>query len=270
MKKIRYSKRGFTLTEILLVTGIIVLVSAAAFVGVAVTINRARDASDDARDHADNFELEARSWIETITPNKADFASQSYYEPESESSESETESETTETSAENSDVGPIATSTPTPTPTKKPTNTPTPTPKPTPTKKPTQAGGTTPNSGASMSSSSMKGSHVSSYSSNWGSGSCKITFDKDVDLSSASKIVVKITNVEHPGSVQVGNTTLQVNGDTTYVINNNSNSGWKDPQFNYTQNWDGSDSRNISVYFNFGNAEGQNYNHSFNIEVSTE
>ena len=126
MKKIRNSRRGFTLTEILLVTGIIVLVSAAAFVGVAVTLNRARDASDDARNHADNFELEARSWIETITPNKADFASQSYYEPESESSESETESETSESTTESTVDGFVATNTPKPTPTKAPTNTPKP------------------------------------------------------------------------------------------------------------------------------------------------
>ena len=136
MKKIRNSKRGFTLTEILLVTGIIVLVSAAAFVGVAVTLNRARDASDDARNHADNFELEARSWIETITPNKADFASQSYYEPESESSESETESETSESTTESTVDGFVATNTPKPTP----TNTPTPTPTKAPTNTPKPSG----------------------------------------------------------------------------------------------------------------------------------
>ena len=41
MKKIRNSKRGFTLTEIIVVVAIIVTVSAAAFVGIAITINNA-------------------------------------------------------------------------------------------------------------------------------------------------------------------------------------------------------------------------------------
>ena len=42
MKKIRNSKRGFTLTEIIVVVAIIVIVSAAAFVGIAITINNAK------------------------------------------------------------------------------------------------------------------------------------------------------------------------------------------------------------------------------------
>ena len=41
MKKMRNSKRGFTLTEIIIVVAIIVIVSSAAFVGVAVVLQKA-------------------------------------------------------------------------------------------------------------------------------------------------------------------------------------------------------------------------------------
>ena len=39
MKKMRNSKRGFTLTEIIVVIAIIVIVASAAFVGIAVVID---------------------------------------------------------------------------------------------------------------------------------------------------------------------------------------------------------------------------------------
>ena len=57
MKKMSISKRGFTLTEIIVVVAIMVVVASAAFVGIAVTINRANDTSARLqRENGSNFE----------------------------------------------------------------------------------------------------------------------------------------------------------------------------------------------------------------------
>lgn len=146
MKIFRNSKKGFTLTEIMIVVAIFVIVSAAAFVGIAITLNNAKDNSArlKAEHDRDNFELEARTAIENLTKNAAEFFDIPYYTPDSGSSETSesTEPETTEseeiggggggggggsTEGENGDE-----ITPTPSPTSTPTPTPSPSPSPTP------------------------------------------------------------------------------------------------------------------------------------------
>lgn len=139
MTKFRNSKRGFTLTEIMIVVGIIVLISAAAFVGVALTLNNAKDTSArlQAEHDRDNFELEARTAIENLTKNAADFFDIPYYTPDNTGSD-ETE-ETTEESVEDETGGgggggggeTVESGDITPTPTSSPTPTPSPTPEPT-------------------------------------------------------------------------------------------------------------------------------------------
>ena len=46
MKRICVNKRGFTLTEIMIVVTIIIVISAAAFVGVAVSLKNAENTRD--------------------------------------------------------------------------------------------------------------------------------------------------------------------------------------------------------------------------------
>lgn len=80
MKKIRNSKRGFTLTEIVLVISIIVILSAASFVGVAATINNAENARKNIKDnHVDSFEESAWNQVKAWTVGfKENYASEKY------------------------------------------------------------------------------------------------------------------------------------------------------------------------------------------------
>ena len=141
MKKMRNSKRGFTLTEILIVTAIVVIVSAAAFTGVAITLSRARDTQKNLKENnGDNFEVAARSEVDAINENAADFAEIPSYKPkDSESSEETSEDETTESTG----GGDLNGNTPTPLPSNTPTPKPTATPLPTATPKPSNGGTTT-------------------------------------------------------------------------------------------------------------------------------
>lgn len=126
MKKMSNSKRGFTLTEILIVTAIVVLVSAAAFAGVAITLSRARETQKNLKENnGDNFEVAARSEVDAINENAADFAEIPSYKPkDSEATEESSEDESSEesTNGGGGDVDPKETPTPLP------TNTPTPKP----------------------------------------------------------------------------------------------------------------------------------------------
>ena len=88
MKKMRNSKRGFTLTEIIIVVAIIVIVSSAAFVGVAVVLQKARDNSDEVNrrhgtgaDGKDLFEAEAWGEIDELTKDAANFFDVALYKP---------------------------------------------------------------------------------------------------------------------------------------------------------------------------------------------
>lgn len=88
MKKIRNSKRGFTLVEIIIVVAIIVIVSAAAFVGIAVTLNNAKaNAKKVQQQHGvdengkDLFEADAWDKIDGLTKDAAKFFDASKYKP---------------------------------------------------------------------------------------------------------------------------------------------------------------------------------------------
>jgi len=108
MKKMRVSKRGFTLTEIIIVVAIMVIVASAAFVGVAVTLENARKNSDEVNrrhgvgeDGKDLFEAQAWEEIDELTKDAANFFDVTLYKP----------------------AKPTNTPTPTPTPTTVPVNT---------------------------------------------------------------------------------------------------------------------------------------------------
>lgn len=143
MTKMRNSKRGFTLSEILIVTAIIVIVSAAAFTGVAITLSRARDTQKNLKENnGDNFEVAARSEVDAINENAADFAEIPTYKPkDSESSEESSDESSDNSESTNGGGNGAEPNTPTPKPTATPTPKPTATPLPSPTPKP--AGGST-------------------------------------------------------------------------------------------------------------------------------
>ena len=89
MKKMRVSKRGFTLTEIIIVVAIMVIVASAAFVGVAVTLENARRNSDEVNrrhgvgdDGKDLFEADAWEEIDELTKGAANFFDVSLYKPD--------------------------------------------------------------------------------------------------------------------------------------------------------------------------------------------
>ncbi len=62
MKKSRFNKRGFTLTEILIVVSIIIIVSAAAFVGVAVTLKNSEETNKRLKNEHDVGLFESEAW----------------------------------------------------------------------------------------------------------------------------------------------------------------------------------------------------------------
>lgn len=85
MTNYKKTKKGFTLMEIVTVVAIIVIVSSAAFVGVAVTVQRAKDSKKLLDDNkGDNFELVARASVREITANAGDAVDPDYYTPDDE------------------------------------------------------------------------------------------------------------------------------------------------------------------------------------------
>ena len=134
MKKMRVSKRGFTLTEIIIVVAIMVIVASAAFVGVAVTLENARKNSDEVNrrhgvgeDGKDLFEAEAWEEIDELTKDAARFFDVTSYKP-AKATNTPTPSPTPTTAPASDNPG-GSTNTPTPqhtnTPTPQHTNTPT-------------------------------------------------------------------------------------------------------------------------------------------------
>ena len=70
MKKMRNGRRGFTLLEIVIVVAIIVILSTAAFLGVAATVNRASDAQARLEaNNGENFEAYARNQVNSYGKN---------------------------------------------------------------------------------------------------------------------------------------------------------------------------------------------------------
>ena len=208
MKKMSNSKRGFTLTEILIVTAIVVIVSAAAFTGVAITLSRARDTQKNLKENnGDNFENAARSEVDAINEGNADYVVPPSYKPkDSESSEeSSSDESTTESSSENTTVAP---NTPTPKPTA--TNTPTPTPKPnTP----------TPSSSSQQAHSNAAGSSFN-YNETW-SGNQKITVK--ISDGQAKSFVVCVPGQENLKWDTYNNASVENLGNGQYKVTPNYN-----------------------------------------------
>ena len=167
MKKMRMSKRGFTLTEIIVVVAIIVIVASAAFVGVAVTLEKANKRSEDinkthGRDPTGKDLFEADAWVEIDkwTKDAAKFFDINYYTPSDGDGSGSTTITPTPATGGGSGSGSSVTDTPTPPPSNTPTPSPSPTPTPevsaTPTTKPSggrvgSTTGTTPADGSSVS-----------------------------------------------------------------------------------------------------------------------
>jgi prepilin-type N-terminal cleavage/methylation domain-containing protein len=119
MKKIRNSKRGFTLTEIIIVVAIMVIVASAAFVGVGVTLQHAKDTRDDVeRTHGRDkdtgkelFEWEAWKKVDELTKDAAEFFDVSKYKPKVKEEEN-TNSNSGSTNDDNNSSGNSSTGTP--------------------------------------------------------------------------------------------------------------------------------------------------------------
>lgn len=173
MKKMtRSSKKGFTLAEIILVVAIIVIVSAASFVGVGAIINNAKNTSKKLEENnGENFEAEAWGEVKSITRGAADFFDIPYYTPEDGEGEDGGEGEEPETTepgggwASGGSGGGGGGGTPASEPSFRPTATPVPTATPTP--KP--AGGSGKNA---------PGSNVTIDTNNWWGS--QLTFDKPI------------------------------------------------------------------------------------------
>ena len=135
MKKMRMSKRGFTLTEIIIVVAIMVIVASAAFVGIAVVLDKAKRSRDDLKnthgrdeDGKELFEAEAWEEIDELTKDAANFFDVSLYKPANPTNTPTPSPSPTSVPADDNPGG--GTNTPTPkstnTPTPPPTNTPVP------------------------------------------------------------------------------------------------------------------------------------------------
>ena len=181
MKKMRMSKRGFTLTEIIIVVAIMVIVASAAFVGIAVVLDKAKRSRDDLKnthgrdeDGKELFEAEAWEEIDELTKDAANFFDVSLYKPANPTNTPTPSPSPTPVPADDNPGG--GTNTPTP----KSTNTPTPPPTNTPvpaTSTPIPQGGGTPKTvnGSSTDTSLGKGYQGSTVITGDGRGIKKIT-----------------------------------------------------------------------------------------------
>ena len=220
MTKIRKSRRGFTLLEIVIVVAIIVIVAGAAFLGVTVTLTRANNARNQLIENkGDNFEVNARNEIEHL---KADpnFTPIQEYTPEGETDEDD-EDDDDEDEEENGggpvDNQPGNKNSPTPTPTPTPTNTPTPTPKPTNTPTPTQSSGESVTIPASSYS-------YSTHTYSWGHPVQWVDFSFGDATYDGKKVTITVTYSGEVTHNQVSNCKLvSVSGNTAvYTIENYS------------------------------------------------
>lgn len=220
MTKIRKSRRGFTLLEIVIVVAIIVIVAGAAFLGVTVTLTRANNARNALIEHGgDNFEVDARNEIEHL---KADpnFTPIQEYTPEGENDEDDEDDDDDEDDEEENGGGPVDPqsgnkNSPTPTP----TNTPTPTPKPTntPTPTPTQSSGESVTIPASSYS-------YSTHTYSWGHPVQWVDFSFGDATYDGKKVTITVTYSGEVTHNQVSNCKLvSVSGNTAvYTIENYS------------------------------------------------
>lgn len=135
MKKMRMSKRGFTLTEIIVVVAIMVIVASAAFVGIAVILEKAENSRKDINDKhgvdedgKELFEKDAWDEVDAWTKDAANFFDVTLYKPANPTNTPTPSPSPTPVPGDDNPGG--GTNTPTPnstnTPTPLPTNTPVP------------------------------------------------------------------------------------------------------------------------------------------------
>ena len=95
MTKINAKKGGFTLTEIIIVVAIVLILSSAAFAGVAVTLNRAQTMKKNLSDNnGNNFESAAWYSVNHLTFGDEGFIPTATYSPEDVEEEETTPLET--------------------------------------------------------------------------------------------------------------------------------------------------------------------------------
>ena len=83
MKKMRNGRKGFTLLEIVAVVAIIVILSTAAFLGVAATLNKASEAQKNLQmNNGDSFEWYARSQVDAYGKSQVTWDPIPNYTPE--------------------------------------------------------------------------------------------------------------------------------------------------------------------------------------------
>ncbi len=240
MKKMRNSKRGFTLTELIVVVAIVVIVASAAFVGVAITLENAKRQQDLINDtHGrdptgkDLFEKDAWVEIDKWTKNAAQLLDIHYHTPSSgEDSGSATPTPTPGTDGGSSSV----TNTPTPkataTPTTASTNTPTPTPTTTTGSKPSNISnlpGSVSTGDASVATASVGSpadwGSVQAYDCSVSSGNGSCVYSVVIKVSGTNP---KIDNPNHKYTVyEEGNGEFRI----TYTKNDASNLPYDSPTF---------------------------------------
>ena len=251
------SKKGFTLTEILIVTAIIVILSGAAIAGIAVTVSNAKERGEKIQaSQGVNWESEA---VLKVKNTKIELGVEQIYEESADTpaptagatsdseglsnggEDSNTENDgndgndgTDLIDGDNNEKEPVVVDPPT-----------------------VNSAGVAANSGAVLTSDSTSGVVLKDYSSQWGSGS--VNLYNNEDMQSYGQYTITI-DVEKSGTVRVAGKDYQVSpGTNTIVVNNNSNPWWTDPNF--------SQGSNMTMYFDFGNSNGQYYNHGMSITV---
>lgn len=236
MKKMRVSKRGFTLTEIIVVVAIIVIVASAAFVGVAVTLENAKKKRKDlnethGRDPTGKELFEAGAWdeIDQWTTGVAQFFGIHYYTPSDgggENTESVTPTPTVAGGGSVSSDNTSSTNTPTPLP----TNTPTPQHTNTPTPEPTKA--TTSGTGfARITSASYPSGIELSGSDSQNPNNGGVCFKLKQDMTSYKKVTITVTCADNTFNHgwNVGNNPAKSNGGHTLTYELEYNPYYKDP-----------------------------------------
>ncbi len=236
MKKTMYNKKGFTLAEMLLVIGIIVILSGATAIGVISWVNNAKNtAANLEANNGDHFEQEALESVKKI----AGTAGSHVINQTNLDTPAPTTPKPTTKPNNNDDPNPPADPTPVPA---------TPTPEPTPTTAPDNGGG---NGGGNSGGGNISSDVVSSVGGynywNNESGTMNVGINQD-SIKNANTITLtfkvnsgNITTINNLGNY---NPSISYNGSTATVVIkksdvpdwmrnnwNNGNFGNLDPQF---------------------------------------